>query len=205
MYLTKKLNVTDSPLWRGKFQLVGIGVGYFGNISFSKIYQAVFLFIILSSLQACGQQKVESKAYQVMLQGLLSHSVEEVTVPDVLALDSNTIFLDAREKVEFEVSHLKNAIWVGYDDFNLNRVKDLNKDATIVVYCSVGYRSEKVTEKLKDDGFENVSNLYGGIFEWKNENLPIVNTDGEVTDSIHAFDKTWGIWLRNGVKVYNVK
>jgi rhodanese-related sulfurtransferase len=168
----------------------------------SKIFILIFL---LSSLQACGQQKVENKAYQVMLQGLLGHSVEEVTVPEVLMLDSNTIYLDAREKVEFEVSHLKNAIWVGYDDFNLNRVKDLNKDAKVVVYCSVGYRSEKVAEKLKDNGFENVSNLYGGIFEWKNEDLPIVNTDGEVTDSIHAFDKTWGIWLRNGVKVYNVK
>lgn len=162
----------------------------------------IMMVLLLSTLQSCGQQKVESKAYQTLLQGLLSHNVPEVLVSDSMIKDSNIIFLDAREKTEYEVSHLNKAIWVGYDDFNVERVKDIPKTAEVIVYCSVGYRSEKVAQQLKENGFTNVSNLYGGIFEWKNQGHPVVDDKREVTDSIHAFDKTWGIWLKKGIRVY---
>ena len=48
------------------------------------------------------------------------------------------------------------------------KVEDIARESTIVVYCSVGYRSEKIAEELDKLGFTNVSNLYGGIFEWIN-------------------------------------
>jgi rhodanese-related sulfurtransferase len=48
----------------------------------------------------------------------------------------------------------------------------------------VGYRSEKVTEKLQKAGFTQVSNLYGGIFEWVNQGYPIVNQSGATSDVI---------------------
>lgn len=51
------------------------------------------------------------------------------------------------------------------------------------------------------DGFTRVSNLYGGIFEWVNEGHPVVR-NGMPTEEVHAFSKTWGIWLRRGTKVY---
>lgn len=165
------------------------------------VLNSVMFFMVFSSLQACGQDKVESNAYQFMLQKLLSHSVEETLVSEV-DKSADVLYLDAREKEEYEVSHINNSIWVGYDDFNLKRVEKLNKDSEIIVYCSVGYRSEKISERLKENGFTNVSNLYGGIFEWKNQDHSVVNLKGEITDSIHAFDKTWGIWLKEGKKVY---
>jgi 3-mercaptopyruvate sulfurtransferase SseA len=67
----------------------------------------------------------------------------------------------------------------------------------------VGYRSEKISEKLKQAGFKDVSNLYGGIFEWVNQGNPVVDENGKITDNIHAYSKTWGVWLNKGVKVYN--
>ena len=154
----------------------------------------------LSTLFGCAQKKVESGAYNMTLKALLSHSVPEVEVNDV-ADSSNIVFLDSRAKAEYEVSHIKGAKWVGYDDFDLARVRDVPKDKKIVVYCSVGYRSEKISEKLIADGFTNVSNLYGGIFEWKNQDKPVF-IDSVETDSVHAFDKAWGIWLKKGEKVY---
>ena len=42
---------------------------------------------------------------------------------------------------------------VGFKDFDLSMVDDLPKDAIIVTYCSVGYRSERIGEKLKKAGF----------------------------------------------------
>lgn len=76
------------------------------------------------------------------------------------------------------------------------------KDAQIAVYCSLGIRSETIAIKLKKAGYSNVTNLYGGIFEWKNNDLPIVNRNEIPTDSIHAFSKEWGVWIQKGTKVY---
>lgn len=155
---------------------------------------------IVQSYFACSQ--VKDPAYGLMLQHLLSHSVREISVQEAAEKSAGIIFLDAREKDEFEVSHLKNALPVGYDQFTLNTVKGIDKDARIVVYCSVGYRSEKVAEQLKNAGFSHVANLYGGIFEWVNENHPVYDQSGKITGNVHAYDHTWGVWLQKGEKIY---
>ncbi|NJK84044.1 MAG: rhodanese-like domain-containing protein [Saprospiraceae bacterium] len=165
--------------------------------------RSILLFISLFSLLSCqGQSKVESKTYALMLRGLLSHSVPEVTASQAHEVKDKAIFLDAREEKEYQVSHIPNAIFVGYDKFDLEKVAHLAKDKKIVVYCSVGYRSEKITEQLLESGFKDVANLYGGIFEWKNKGYEVVNKDNQATEKVHAFDKTWGIWLKKGEKVY---
>ncbi len=158
------------------------------------------LIISFFGMFSAGAQ-VKSKAYNVMLKTLLSHTVDEVSVNDIKQ-DQDIIYLDAREKKEFDVSKINNAIWVGYDDFNLSRMYGIGKDKKIIVYCSVGYRSEKISEKLLKNGFTDVSNMYGGIFEWVNEEKEVVNSNNEPTRKVHAFDRTWGIWLKKGKKVY---
>jgi len=135
-----------------------------------------------------------------MLGTLLS---TEVPFKDVYEIEDLSAFqlLDAREKEEFEVSHLKNAIWVGYEDFNLDRLENLDKQKPTLVYCSVGYRSEKITQKLLNEGFNQVYNLYGGIFEWANASKPVFQKTKQVKH-VHAYDKVWGVWLNIDEKVY---
>jgi rhodanese-related sulfurtransferase len=157
---------------------------------------------MVSFFQASAQ--VKSSAYNLTLKTILSHSIPEVTVPQVRAM-KNVLLLDARESDEYKVSHIKNALHVGYDQFEIGKLKSINKNQKIVVYCSVGYRSEKISEKLKQAGFTDVSNLYGGIFEWINQNNPVVDDKDKVTENIHAYSKTWGVWLDKGVKVYESK
>lgn len=143
--------------------------------------------------------RVESSTYNALLHTLLSHSVPEVSVKEVAA--NPAVFVDTRERREYEVSHLQNALWVGYDHLDLSPLQKTPKNQPIVVYCSVGYRSEKVAEKLIKQGFTNVKNLYGGIFEWKNQGQAVFNDQGR-TEAVHAYSKTWGVWLRKGKKVY---
>ena len=135
-----------------------------------------------------------------MLRALLSHSVKEISVNNASALP-NAIYLDAREPAEYGVSHIHNAKFVGYNHFSLDSVKNIPKNAPIIVYCSVGYRSEKVAEKLQKQGFTNIQNLYGGIFEWVNEGQKVYNAT-DTTSKVHAFSRSWGIWLNKGEKVY---
>lgn len=111
------------------------------------------------------------------------------------------ILLDSRSPEEYEVSHLPGAKYVGYDNFSSDAVEDLDRDITVVVYCSVGYRSEKIGEKLQEMGFKEVYNLYGGIFDWKNNKNPVLN-NGIETDSVHTYNRSWSKWLLEGVKVY---
>jgi rhodanese-related sulfurtransferase len=157
---------------------------------------------------ACSQHgRVESAAYGALLSTLLRHSVDEISVADLGAASglSPFVLIDARERAEFEVSHIEGAVWVGYDDFDIGRMEGIAMEDTIVVYCSVGYRSEKIAERLEAAGFSHVSNLYGGIFEWKNQDGEVVGPDGSPTERVHAFDRTWGRWLKEGEKVYNEK
>jgi len=157
-----------------------------------------FSFVVLTIL-AC-QAQVKSGAYRAMLKTLLSHSVPEVTVENAKTAPK-AVFLDAREPKEYAISHIDGSIPVGYDHFKMDALPALPKDTAIIVYCSVGYRSEKIAEKLIAAGYTNVSNLYGGIFEWVNEAQPIVDGKGE-TQRVHAYSKSWGVWLRRGKKVY---
>jgi rhodanese-related sulfurtransferase len=163
----------------------------------------VILFTSMFSFLQLPAQ-VQSSAYNLTLKTLLSHSVPEVTVPQVKDM-KDVLLLDAREWNEYQVSHLKNSMFVGYDKFEIDKIKSVDKNQKIIVYCSVGYRSEKISEKLKEAGFTDVSNLYGGIFEWVNQGNPVVDERGKVTENIHAYSKTWGVWLNKGVKVYDSK
>ncbi|MGA9639453.1 rhodanese-like domain-containing protein [Flavobacterium sp.] len=117
---------------------------------------------------------------------------------------SNYILLDAREPNEYKVSHIPNGISIGYIHFDIKNVSTIIKDknAPIVVYCSIGIRSEKIGEKLKKSGYTKVYNLYGGIFEYKNKGKKVVNSQNKITDSIHAFNKQWSVYLNKGIKVY---
>ena len=119
--------------------------------------------------------------------------------------DPTLVLLDTREKKEYQVSHIKGALHAGYKNFNLQKVSKTikNKDAQIIVYCSLGVRSEDIAEILQRAGYTHIQNLYGGIFNWKNNNLPLVNTQQKQTDSIHVYSKQWGKWLTKGVKVTN--
>jgi rhodanese-related sulfurtransferase len=138
-----------------------------------------------------------------MLKTLLKHDVPEISVDSLKKCINNVILLDAREKKEFDISHIKGARYVGYDKFNIESIGDLPKDKRIVIYCSVGYRSEKITEKLRAAGYTNVMNLYGGIFEWVNQGNVIVDNTDSPTLKVHAYSHSWGIWLRKGERVYN--
>ncbi len=159
----------------------------------------LFYIILLFSLSGYSQSKIDS-----VLKVSNNQSVEYILHNELKITDS-IVLLDTREKKEFKVSHLKNAVWVGYTNFNANKVTKTvsNKDTPIIVYCSIGVRSEDIGEKLLELGYTNVQNLYGGIFEWKNNNLPVYDNKNTITKKVHAFDQEWGKLLTKGEKVYH--
>lgn len=165
------------------------------------IYSLLILCLALISCQAqipadkpsCKDDAFDTKVSNVLSFTVPLKSVEELSKEDL----SQYLILDTREKSEFDVSHIEGASYVGYDKFSLDSVKDVDKDQAIIVYCSIGYRSEKIGEKLQKAGFTNVKNLYGSLFEWVNQGNNIEDTSGESTTAIHTYSKKWSKWVIN--------
>lgn len=133
---------------------------------------------------------------------MYQHTVPLISVEEFKLLDKNNLYvLDTREAKEFKVSHLKNARHVGYFWFDMRNVYDIPENSTIVLYCSVGFRSEKIGEKLLRSGYSKVYNLYGSIFEWVNQGNPVYRSNGVQTSEIHGYNKEWSKWLQRGAIV----
>lgn len=157
---------------------------------------SVFVGIIVSLFHACAQKTFDEK-----LESLYRGSVPTISVENLEKRKQDVVILDTRAPEEFEVSHIEGAEFINYTKFSKKTVKDLPRDQEIVVYCSVGYRSERIGEKLLKMGFTDVKNLYGGIFNWKNRGRTVVNMRNQPTDSVHTYNSDWGRWLNRGTKV----
>lgn len=163
---------------------------------FSKIL--ILLAYLLSLVTPVSAQVKTDVDFENMVNSLLDFTVPIISVEDYKSLNSKHYILDAREAIEYNVSHIPGATWIGYDDFLLSNIpSEISKDDTIVVYCSVGYRSEKVSEKLISAGYNKVYNLYGSIFEWVNQGNPVVNNENQEVWQLHTYNKKWAKWLIN--------
>jgi rhodanese-related sulfurtransferase len=166
-----------------------------------KIFSLFFSFILFSLQMASCQ----TKEYKEKLESLYNNTVPLIGTEELFAKmqsDTGLVLLDIRSEEEYAVSRIAEARFIDYDNFSFENVQDIPKSSEVVVYCSVGYRSEKIGEKLLAMGFSNVKNLYGGIFQWKNDGFEVINQQSEPTDSVHTYNKSWSKWLVNGVKVY---
>lgn len=99
------------------------------------------------------------------------------------------VVLDARSKRAFNVSHIKDAKRVGYEDFSIEHIWFIDTNVLVVIYCEDGRKSEQIALELKKIGFKHIKNLYGSIYEWSKQGLPIVNKKGKRTQRIFAFRK----------------
>ena len=102
------------------------------------------------------------------------------------------VLIDVRQAEEYAVSHLPQAR-------HLTTVEAIQQaavpqEATLVLYCSVGYRSARLAEKLQAAGYSHVMNLEGSIFEWYNQGHPVV-AEGDPVSQVHPYSRTWGLLL----------
>lgn len=172
-------------------------------LSNMKSVWTLLLALSIWQIQCMAQRQpenlpaVSNEKFDAELKRLLSFSVPVVGVSELQRIQGRAVVLDARARTEFETSHLPLARYVGYETFSLDALSDLPRDTTIVVYCSVGYRSERIAEKLKEAGFEKVYNLYGGIFEWVNRGFPLYDRSEKSTRRVHTYNKRWSKWVTN--------
>ena len=141
-----------------------------------------------------------ASSFDEMLAALYKKSVPLIRPKAIKSLEEYVV-LDARSEKEYAVSCLQNAQFIGYESPKLELMDSIAKDQAILVYCSVGYRSERIGEQLQALGFSNVQNLYGGIFEWVNTKHTVVSPNQQPTDKVHGYSESWGKWVDASVPV----
>jgi len=162
--------------------------------------QVLILFLAFQFTFLFGQVEIEyctNPKFEKTIERYITHSVEIISVDELNETINNYVLLDTREKEEYEISRIPGATYFGFDNPEYSVLDQLDKDQAIVMYCSIGYRSEKMGEELQKRGFTNVKNLYGSIFEWANKDYPLVNAQNESTSQIHTYNSKWGKWVDN--------
>ena len=156
--------------------------------------------LILWKVSLYGQETLEE-----VLNKYNHKKVPYIAVAELKNLQqkNKVIILDSRELVEFKVSHIEGAKLVGYNHFRLSSLPDnVDKKTPIVVYCTLGVRSEVIANKLIENGYTDVKNLYGGISEWKNKDYIVIDSTQRMTENIHVYSKKWGKWLIKGNPIF---
>ena len=130
-------------------------------------------------------------------------SIDTAALSELLEDPARTVVLiDAREAEEFAVSHLDGALRATSIQHAAALVDGAPAGATVVAYCSVGYRSAGLVAELRARGRAQVYNLEGSIFRWANEDRPLYRGDVAVR-RVHPFDETWGVLLEAERRAYS--
>ncbi len=133
-------------------------------------------------------------------------SVDEVLPWDLeeeIEQNPELIVLDIRESDEFEMMHIKSSLHVprgvlegacvwNYDD--TIPVLAQSRDQNIVVVCRSGNRSALAALTMQQMGFEQVRSLKLGIKGWNDNDLEMLNNQGDIVD-IDQIDE----WLNRAV------
>lgn len=156
----------------------------------------LFLLIVTNSVSMAQKPaRCVDDAFDKEVKKYLDFSIPVIDAESLKENMDKYIILDAREFDEYEISHIAGAHYVGYNNFSKDALAGIPQCQAVVVYCSIGYRSEKIGEKLQRIGYTDVTNLYGSIFEWVNRGYPIKNMAGQNTDTLHAYSRSWSKWI----------
>jgi rhodanese-related sulfurtransferase len=165
------------------------------------ILKSLSLFLLWALPSCLPAQKVNNPLFNTVVSGLLKEEKSAIDVDQAVQMPF-ALFLDARDSAEFAVSHLRGAMRIGYRDFMPQIMNKIPFDMPIIVYCSVGARSEEITLKLQKMGYSEAKNLYGGIFEWINRGNAVYNHIDQPVKRVHTYNKSWGVWVDCPEKVH---
>ena len=120
------------------------------------------LLVVLLSLTSCIKKPVEGVR------------VVDVSTYETQLKEPNVQLIDVRTPEEFAEGHIANAknINITGEDFD-EQVASLDKSKPVMLYCKSGVRSAKASLRLKELGFENITDLEGGFSNWTQSGKPI--------------------------------
>ena len=87
---------------------------------------------------------------------------------------AEVVLLDVREPWEFDTTRIDGSKHIPMGDIPARFNQELDPEEHIIVICHHGVRSMNVTAWLRQQGFEKVQSLRGGIDRWSRQVDPTV-------------------------------
>lgn len=137
---------------------LGFKIAFFSNIS-SKISENIF---IPPRNTRIARDLFNRKKDTTLIQTL------SVTVHSLKHMKQNNekhVLIDVREPAEFDFCQIKDSINIPMQLIPVS-LKDIPRDIPLIIMCHSGVRSSNVAGYLKENGFDPVYNLTGGIDAW---------------------------------------
>ena len=160
-----------------------------------------WFWIVVAGFVLCGGVAHHSMASESSADAQKRQAIEKMVAdyrsnfPDVIEIDSSRamelmqakkiIFIDVRQPNEQEVSMLPGA--VPHNVFLKNPEK--YSEYTKVGYCTIGYRSSRFAQAMKQNGI-TIYNLHGGMLGWVHDGGKIYDKNGQ-SFRIHVYGRPW--------------
>ncbi|MGI8461660.1 MAG: rhodanese-like domain-containing protein, partial [Solirubrobacterales bacterium] len=111
--------------------------------------------------------------------------IEEVDPADVAGeLEAGAVLVDTREPHERQISRIADSTLIPPADI-VEKIAGVAPDTSqrVLLYCASGNRSARAADRLAAElGYENVASVAGGINEWAERGLPVVEPEGLTKD-----------------------
>ncbi len=135
-----------------------------------QLLTLLIIAILALTVTACGAKAPAAETTQVDLAALPVN----LTVQQVNSIRNNpdVVLIDVREQWEYDAGHIPGVKLIPLGTLP-NRLNEIPKDKFVVMTCRSGNRSGQATKFLRDNGFDNVHNMQGGISQWQQEGLPV--------------------------------
>jgi UPF0176 protein len=132
----------------------------------------LFLGINFKRLLIKKREEIITSKLKVNLENTGEY-LEPEELKELLDNKEDLLLVDARNEYEYEVGSFVGAINPKIDVFTefpkLAKELEEKKNKTIVTFCTGGVRCEKASAYLKEQGFEKVYQLHGGIIRYGEE------------------------------------
>ncbi len=132
----------------------------------------VLAMMVLGTAVACGGDEAATTtdtqpAVSADLNEILNlpDTVDVQTVATVKERD-DVVVLDVREQWEYDEGHIPGVTLIPMGEVS-SRLEEIPTDKEVIVTCRSGNRSGQITEFLRQQGYDNVHNMDGGILAWE--------------------------------------
>ena len=117
---------------------------------------------------------MSSTIFSDALQNPHFDNVQDITPEQLKGVQNEVAIIDVREDHEWtgELGHINTAQLIKLSTIPENVAK-IPKDKTVVMVCRSGGRSAQATAYLKQQGYENIYNMRGGMIQWNQLGLPV--------------------------------
>lgn len=148
--------------------------------------------IFLIPVWGCQNTAVSDDLAQQRIMSMYRRYAEEFPLVESISVKQlqqrqhkQLVLVDVRSPEEIEVSFIPGAITKKKFEENLDRYRN----ATVVVYCTIGYRSGKYARQLRQQGIEAL-NLEGSLLAWSHAGGKLVDEKG-ATKQVHVYGRQW--------------